>query len=151
MLVEAYFTALNTCIVYGRMECWLVTSFVTALIVFAFSGVITHYARKKEYEFNWVSRLLATYALLFAAWIFELVYYGVRMDEHLFFPLLPGLGLFLLFVQPAALAYSKTLKKYPHLPWHLTQFFYCLLASLVLWGLAIFWFGLFTVDPFITL
>ena len=140
MIIEAFLTIANMIIAYGALEAFLITSFITAVVVFAFVLIASRIIKKS----TWLTRLLVTVILFAAAWLFELFHYGVQGDLFLF--VVPCALVYLLFVTPLSFIYNAVIKKWPVLPAILVQFVACLIGSLMFWAIVIFWFDVFQLS-----
>ena len=141
MLVELYMTFFRLSLEYGEFETMLVAAFMTSLAVFAVVGVTTLVTRKSELKPWWFFAFVLTQLYLFIGQTALAFWYSVEIPTFLFFE--PATYTFIVLVLPLTLVYHKVMEKYPILPWHVMQYIFSLLGSLVLWYLLVYFFAVF--------
>jgi len=137
MLIEAFLTIGGMIASYGVLEAFLITSFLTAVVSFAFVLLALRFVKKN----SWLTRLVVTVVLFAGAWFFELFHYGVQGNLFLF--VIPCLLVYFFIVTPVAFLYNAVMKKWPVLPPIIMQFCACFVGSVVFWAVIMFWFDVF--------
>lgn len=139
MLLEMYFTFLRLDLMYGDYRSMLIIAFLTSLV--AFTAAVAAKLVLGKYKPWYFTAFIATEAYFFIAQLFLAFWYKAAIPVFAFFE--AATYVYLILSVPMIMAYRRIMERWPMLPWHLVAYLLSLLASLVLWYLLIFQYGIF--------